>query len=475
MKSKTHICMANMIISEIRETSAVTIDGSGKYIVPSDIVSAITRYPKAFRAGAIGPDFFPDMFVGHAEIHRINSGKWLDIMEAELLKMSRKDKGWEEAYSFYIGFYIHYCGDMYGQDYVNALAKGSLPDVTSAARDEESAKILTRHLLIEAYMDERVPDTEELAFAAPVDFILRCFTGKEAAGLYHNSDINVLKYLIDLKEKMHNFADCGKGFSRSLLVYEKDIDDAIYKWLKLSNRVAEYLIYENDVYRAREDIFKCLESINVKLDELSDLIMRYIEHSTELTDFLDYFRTVEKAFKEAMKKTLQVCVYAVTGVKKYDINMLVSQVDGYLKNPRMFLNNGILYAEKNITDTIDKDLDYHGRAFLTYSRCLNMCRMVVMGVNNLNVLIEKYYSRTPVFEEKTARSSDKREAVCDFTIAVDAKVMDHLFSLDGICPEGKPDYKPWNEPSFFLNLSPQLRRNVLLPVFNLENEELDLG
>lgn len=53
--------MANMMLQEIKDTGVVSIEGFGKYKVPSDIISAITKYPKAFRAGAVGPDFFPDM------------------------------------------------------------------------------------------------------------------------------------------------------------------------------------------------------------------------------------------------------------------------------------------------------------------------------------------------------------------------------------------------------------------------------
>lgn len=43
--------------------------------------------------------------------------------------MSRDDKEWEESYVFYLGFHMHYCGDMYGHghDYVNDWAKAAFP------------------------------------------------------------------------------------------------------------------------------------------------------------------------------------------------------------------------------------------------------------------------------------------------------------------------------------------------------------
>ena len=144
MKSKTHIYMANMILKEIKNTGAVSIESFGKYKLPSDIISAITKYPKAIRAGAVGPDFFPDMIVGQTVIHLSDSGKWLDRMEAELLSMSPNDPVRKEAYAFYLGFHMHYAGDMYGHDYVNGWAKGSFPDMMDAVKDIELAKIIMR-------------------------------------------------------------------------------------------------------------------------------------------------------------------------------------------------------------------------------------------------------------------------------------------------------------------------------------------
>ena len=192
-----------MILKEIKDTGSVSIESFGKYTVPSDIVSAITKYPKAFRAGAVGPDFFPDMIVGQTVIHPSDSGKWLDRMEAELLSMSPNDPGREEAYAFYLGFHMHYAGDMYGHDYVNGWAKGSFPDMMDAVKDIELAKIIMRHILVESYMDEKVPSSEDLSLSAPIDFVFRCFASEDAAKLCPDSNVNVLKYMIELKSRIH--------------------------------------------------------------------------------------------------------------------------------------------------------------------------------------------------------------------------------------------------------------------------------
>ncbi len=57
----------------------------------------------------------------------------------------------------------------------------------------------------------------------------------------------------------------------------------------------------------------------------------------------------------------------------------------------------------------------------------------------------------------------------DVKLSVDARVMNHLYSLDGACPENMPDYKPWNEPKLFLNANSELRKKVLSPAFSLQN------
>lgn len=596
MKSKTHIYMANMILKEIKETEAVSIDGLRKYTVPSDVISAITNHPEAFRAGAVGPDFFPDMIVGQTAIHPSDSGKWLNRMEKELLSMSHDDKEWEESYAFYLGFHMHYCGDMYGHDYVNDWAKGSFPDMTEAIKNVELAKIAMRHILVESYMDEKVPASEDLTLSAPIDFVFRCFANDEAVELYPDSNTNVLRYMVDLKKNLHKNTQNQTIRTLDLFNYfpswEKDVNEAIYEWLKLWNRIAGYLVQENSMIRTKDDIFAWLKYWGPKLTALPGWFVSGIKIIGEIAEFLDVFKYIEEAFKAAMKDVLKAFVYAVTGISEDDIDRLVKYIDDFFKNPKVYLNNGILYNKKNITDTLDKEFgnygvsnDVHNQTFLAYNRCMNMCRMAVMGANNLNSLVSRYYNKIPMFEEKPLRAGfnklditiktgtdtysgtddniyfavilkngraleilldkpgyndfengdndtyrfDLPETVyyedidhlrirkdyitadddwkmqhvrvvdvsnefvladaetnvwmkkrasyrlganikqSDVKLSVDARVMNHLYSLDGACPENMPDYKPWNEPKLFLNANSELRKKVLLPAFSLQN------
>jgi len=42
--------------------------GATNTIIPDEFYSAIFNYPDAFRAGALGPDFYPDMLIGQMYI-----------------------------------------------------------------------------------------------------------------------------------------------------------------------------------------------------------------------------------------------------------------------------------------------------------------------------------------------------------------------------------------------------------------------
>lgn len=599
MKSKTHIYLANQILKEVKETGAVTLKDYGKFSVPNDVISAISKYPKAFRAGSVGPDFFPDMIVGQTVIHPTDSGKWLDRMETELLSMPRNNAEWEKAYAFYLGFLTHYSGDMFGHDYVNEWANGSFPEMTDAIKDVELAKVIMRHIMVESYMDERVPKSEDLSLDAPIDFIFRCFASEDAAKLYPDSSTNVLKFMIELKSKIH--AKSQDTTIRTLDVanyfpsWEKDIDSAIMEWLKMWNRIAGYFVEENGMSKTKDDIINWFKEWGPKLTFIPKWIVSFLKLIGDIAEFLNLFKLIEEAFKAMMKDVLKAFVFAVTGINEDDIDKLIKQVEDFFKNPKLYLNNGVLYDSKDITDQLDKEFGNYGinqdvqnHTFLAFARSLNMCRMSVMGANNLNALVGKYYNGTPLFKEKPVRcgfnklditirtgkdtfsgtddnvyfavilNNDKvlemlmdKPGYNDFEngdvdtyrfdlpetvyydsikslrirkdyinvdddwkmqhvkvvdvdsgfclvdketnawlkkrasyelsankktssdkLSVDAKVMDHLYSLDGACPHGQPDYKPWNEPKFFMNINSELRSKVLLPLFKLDDQPI---
>ena len=77
-KPNTHIYAANQAISSVMAgQNSVMIDGNN-YAVDSRIANAIRNYPEFYRAGVIGPDAYPDIYVGQSRIHpdtRSNNGQ----------------------------------------------------------------------------------------------------------------------------------------------------------------------------------------------------------------------------------------------------------------------------------------------------------------------------------------------------------------------------------------------------------------
>ena len=139
MKSRGHVYMANLLLKELREQKGfVTLrsvpDEHSKvetlrYQVPEQIYHAIINHPSCFRAGAVGPDFFPDLITGQMTIHPTHSGKFLEMMFEELRKIHPYSDEFEKALAFYMGWMMHYCGDMYSHQAVNLYAFGWFPSL----------------------------------------------------------------------------------------------------------------------------------------------------------------------------------------------------------------------------------------------------------------------------------------------------------------------------------------------------------
>lgn len=61
-KINTHVYSANLILNEMKENNGyVEIAPFGKFKVVPKYLDAIQTYPEYYRAGAMGPDVFPDM------------------------------------------------------------------------------------------------------------------------------------------------------------------------------------------------------------------------------------------------------------------------------------------------------------------------------------------------------------------------------------------------------------------------------
>ena len=187
--------MANLIIDELNQRHCLTFKSSSnkswpcgtEFKVSADVETAILSCPSYFRAGAIGPDFFPDMLLGQMDIHPGFSGEWLTHMHSMLTMMMPSTDEYYQALAFYLGYSMHYACDMFGHDNINLYAGGWFPDFSKIASSfmcgksmdasENSRKIL-RHIMVESYLDDKV--NCELSIDIPYEYLRMCFGSAEA-------------------------------------------------------------------------------------------------------------------------------------------------------------------------------------------------------------------------------------------------------------------------------------------------------
>ena len=139
------------------------------------------------------------MITGQMSIHPQNSGKWLDMMFEELRKMHPYGDEFEKALAFYMGWLMHYCGDMYGHQYVNIYAYGWFPSIGEMFEH-------TKALIISP------------AMKAIMDYLQRHLTEEELNAFYENPDVAALANLILDVRKLLNCEPLFhvKGLEKSL-------------------------------------------------------------------------------------------------------------------------------------------------------------------------------------------------------------------------------------------------------------------
>lgn len=192
----THVYTANEIIqSGLYRSSVQYEDRYYDFTIPEEFSDAINSYPDAFRAGALGPDVYPDILTGQMYIHPadpgIDSGMWVTYLCDAVNKMGKDTESRKIALSFTLGCILHYCGDLFGHDFVNTFSGGAFPSVASTEmldiKSERLNNVLS-HMSVESYMDELIYPSYSASngkIDAPNFFIQNTmvFNGSPAAGL----------------------------------------------------------------------------------------------------------------------------------------------------------------------------------------------------------------------------------------------------------------------------------------------------
>lgn len=394
MKSKTHIFMANLLIEDLKR-GMLTLPGIGNFTPAVDVKTAILNFPSAFRAGAVGPDFYPDMLFGQAIIHPEQSGKWLDLMFKRLAYSIPAD--YEKNLSFALGFMFHYAGDMFGHTYVNSYAGGWFPPYEEIVKDAEKAKIVARHLLVESYMDSKVPLWADMSLTLPIEFIRDTFYCNDAIGLAPDNMVNLTRKFTILRKNVHDtLNDTAIGLLPLVTDYvqhwEKDVDSGIMSWLGVWAETAKIFCGNdpNKIEMAQgylENWIILNLSSMVGIPDFIGKVIKFINELEILKPIKDYLRNLFKDIMIAIVK-------AVTGVCYTKIEEAIAEIQRIFKDPKTYLDNGLLFSETNISAKLDLDFGNYGiecdttkQSFHAVYQCINMGKLHLLSVDDLNKIV----------------------------------------------------------------------------------------
>jgi hypothetical protein len=182
--TRIHIDLANKVREALIDAGDGTIAlkfGDAKVTLSPQDVEALTDYPLAFRAGAVGPDnmVFPGMTdPSHALGQR-------PFEQCELLYQAAVVPE-ERAYA--LGCFLHGSTDAVAHHYVNYMTGETftLTPITSARQD--SLDNVVRHILAESQLQraavEQDPDaftSSKLLHTIPIGFVLRTYLDQDSA------------------------------------------------------------------------------------------------------------------------------------------------------------------------------------------------------------------------------------------------------------------------------------------------------
>ena len=414
-KTKTHGYSANLLLDEIKK-GYFMIDGS-RYDIPSEFLDALNSYPAAFRAGTLGPDFYPDMLTGQSYIHPydadagIGVGDWLMELVDAVNALPKDHKKRKEALAFTLGMAIHYAGDMFGHDFINAFAGGAYPAYAEAAQDKNKLFYIIRHMAQETYMDSLIGDRlGSTSVAAPEKFIMNSWiyegtANNGPANIYSNYDGGMMyqyKYLVEMREKLYKYAEKQREsitppmpqIVQYLDRWIEDLDNATYQLIVAFDDIAhDFLTGANgkgDVAIVTDRLNKWLDDYGKYASPAPDILTDIAKAFGKGKDWvlkelgLSYISEAWKQFKNELVQDMILWGLAQAGI---DYNKYAD----YLKDPELALeaNGGSEADYLEFKSYMDAFASNYERLDAFYNT-LMMGRLILMGPDNLNSFFRKY-------------------------------------------------------------------------------------
>jgi hypothetical protein len=362
---------------------------------------AIINNPGAFRAGAVGPDFYPDMLLGQAAIHADRSGWWVDLMFKRLLLSVPSER--EKNLAFTLGYMVHYAGDMFGHAYVNSYANGWFPPFENLLKSTENAKIVMRHMLVEMYMDKRVKNTP-LGLTPPINFIYDVFTCNDALSRMadlkiNDSFTNPLGKFIGLRKSVHNdllgtAVGLVPGVTKYVQNWEEDVETGIRSWLEAWSSTSNIFAGSADKKAARAlDLFeKWFYTKFLSMIGFPDFVGKVISFISDI----NLLKPLKDLIKGLIKDLLIALAKAALGKIYTDLEEVIKHIEEVFKNLETWLDNKMIFNRGGVSAELKKDFGNYGnekdttkQEFHAFLQCLNMCKLCLVGTDNLNSIVKK--------------------------------------------------------------------------------------
>ena len=129
----THLYIADLIIERLKSGQAQSdgstkldlnpIDGSSQpypIIFDSKLADILQRNAASFRAGAVSPDFFPDVFTGITISHQPDRRNKViaDFMSSFANSIELNE---EAQIAYWLGWFSHICTDIFGHHWLGMV------------------------------------------------------------------------------------------------------------------------------------------------------------------------------------------------------------------------------------------------------------------------------------------------------------------------------------------------------------------
>lgn len=476
-KPNTHIQTANIAIGEILAGSnTITIDGK-KYQLDPRVADAIRRYPDFYRGGVIGPDGFPDIYVGQSRIHPDNSKEpeksvtyqWLRHIYDSAWADYQRLRGNEEAkkiLAFAYGFITHATGDMWAHTLVNEYARGIFPGPKDVAKNPQTLGIAIRHIVVEGYLGKHTPSTN-LRIDAPTDFIYRTLIDNPIAKRLGNGDI--FKHFFALKDKLIKSSDSLKrqaddygrraaackwydltcsavalrvqqgiaNLKRAYVIeWIKDVDRGLRDWPKMSLAVARALFGQEspNIEAAKRAVRNFAYDPGLSMLGAPDFFGRLAKLISKITDFVnDMLGPLAKPLKDAMSRLQNYVILQVTGIDIEALKDFYSRPENYINTNRIMKIGNINIGIGLASDTSVKldnlmgikdgfrnpNAKFNPELFAAAKNTIVLSKLLLLSPDMLNQVVKDRGVTTQLYRAGN-NGPGAQNAMLDFVKSIDA-------------------------------------------------------